>query len=465
MKGSRRNSGNTSKKRKKISTTTQEKQTLSTNINIINTNHNDDTINQILILDNGGCTIKHITIPVTKNSIDIKHDYKSTMNCTATLPHQVTMLIGDEIETKIQNKSQCIIQYPLERGYITDLGTQLRIWNRLMNNSTNSNASTTNNNCAVLLLTQPFTPKVISTNIDYTLYKDLNVSKVSRRLGASVAASYYIKQQNTSNKICLVIDSGFSMTHVIPTYNGYAISKGIKRINIGGKVLTNVLKQYISYRQWNMMDDFHIVNEIKEKCCFVMKSEHEFRRVMNDKKACHEMMQQFVLPDFTNTFEGYILNNEMNEDNQKVTISTERYAIPELLFHPSDIGIQQMGLSQTIAQSISLVDMQYQPSLWSNILFIGGNAKFKGIKERLEIELRSLAPDYIEEVNVIVPDDPIGYTIHAAEELVKIDSEGFVKNFCLDRKDWEEETGKGEDDVWERFHYDSELFDEGMVLI
>lgn len=40
-------------------------------------------------------------------------------------------------------------------------------------------------------------------------------------------------------------------------------------IDIGGKLLTNQLKELASFRQWNMMDETHIVNDIKEKCCYV----------------------------------------------------------------------------------------------------------------------------------------------------------------------------------------------------
>lgn len=36
----------------------------------------------------------------------------------------------------------------------------------------------------------------------------------------------------------------------------------IRRVNVGGKLLTNYLKEVISYRQWNMMDEFLIINQV-----------------------------------------------------------------------------------------------------------------------------------------------------------------------------------------------------------
>jgi len=40
-------------------------------------------------------------------------------------------------------------------------------------------------------------------------------------------------------------------------------------VDVGGKLLTNHLKELVSYRQWNMMDETSIVNDVKEKCCFL----------------------------------------------------------------------------------------------------------------------------------------------------------------------------------------------------
>jgi hypothetical protein len=30
-------------------------------------------------------------------------------------------------------------------------------------------------------------------------------------------------------------------------------------------VLTNLLKEAVTYRQWNMMDEYHVVNDAKEQ--------------------------------------------------------------------------------------------------------------------------------------------------------------------------------------------------------
>ncbi|KAN0065930.1 Actin-related protein 6 [Thecaphora frezii] len=67
----------------------------------------------------------------------------------------------------------------------------------------------------------------------------------------------------------LVIDLGYSSTHVVPIISRLPYSAAIRRLDIGGKMLTNLLKETLSFRQWDLMDETYLVNVIKEKCCFV----------------------------------------------------------------------------------------------------------------------------------------------------------------------------------------------------
>lgn len=83
----------------------------------------------------------------------------------------------------------------------------------------------------------------------------------------------------------VVVDSGFSSTNVVPIMNGEIIWHAVKRsvpnsgfgstililrrIDVGGKILTNHLKELVSYRQWNMMDETYIMNDVKEQSCYV----------------------------------------------------------------------------------------------------------------------------------------------------------------------------------------------------
>lgn len=84
-------------------------------------------------------------------------------------------------------------------------------------------------------------------------------------------------------------------------------------------------------------------------------------------------------------------------------MNNERFTIPEILFNPSDIGIQQMGLSEAIIKSVIMCPEETRPHLLNNIIVTGGNGCFPGFKERLTKEIRSLTPD-IFDITVTVPE-------------------------------------------------------------
>jgi actin-related protein 6 len=42
-------------------------------------------------------------------------------------------------------------------------------------------------------------------------------------------------------------------------------------------------------------------------------------------------------------------------------MNNERFAVPELLFHPSDVGVQEMGVAEALVHAISsLPEGQHQ---------------------------------------------------------------------------------------------------------
>jgi actin-related protein 6 len=65
---------------------------------------------------------------------------------------------------------------------------------------------------------------------------------------AGTLSAYKYGKENPSELCCLVVDCGYSFTHLIPYVQGKKITEFVHRIEIGGKMLTNHLKDIISYR-------------------------------------------------------------------------------------------------------------------------------------------------------------------------------------------------------------------------
>jgi actin-related protein 6 len=86
-----------------------------------------------------------------------------------------------------------------------------------------------------------------------------------------------------------------------------------------------------------------------------------------------------------------------------LTLNNERISVPEVLFHPSDIGLNQAGISESVVQSVESLESPIEKSvMYDTILLVGGNSLFKNClsflflkidKQRMEDEIRSLVPD------------------------------------------------------------------------
>ena len=215
----------------------------------------------------------------------------------------------------------------------------------------------------------------------------------------------------------LVIDSGFSHTTVMPIYKGQPVHQAIRRLEIGGKLLTNYLKELVSIRHYNMLDETHLMNEVKEAVCFVSEDfkrdlERTWKGVSNSRKKVletdREIVVDYVLPDYNAHKNGYVRPHDTSPTaklkkigslagtadaiEDYMTLGNERFTVPELLFNPGDVGMRQPGLPEMCMQSLSGLPTGLWPAMLANVLVVGGNAKTDGFMSRLETELRQLAP-------------------------------------------------------------------------
>lgn len=70
-----------------------------------------------------------------------------------------------------------------------------------------------------------------------------------------------------------------------------------------------------------------------------------------------------------------------------MTLGNERFTIPELLFHPADIGLNQAGLPEMIMQSLHALPGGLWTGMLANVVLVGGNANIRGLLERLYVIL------------------------------------------------------------------------------
>ncbi|KAA0716172.1 Actin-related protein 5 [Triplophysa tibetana] len=73
-------------------------------------------------------------------------------------------------------------------------------------------------------------------------------------------------------------------------------------------------------------------------------------------------------------------------------VGTERVRAPEILFQPSLMGEEQMGLMETMQFVLEQYPPDLQEALVKNVFLTGGNLQYSGVRERVERELLAIRP-------------------------------------------------------------------------
>ncbi|XP_056284869.1 actin, clone 302-like [Pseudoliparis swirei] len=185
----------------------------------------------------------------------------------------------------------------------------------------------------------------------------------------------------------VVFDSGDGVSHSVPVFEGYCLPHGVQRFPLAGADVTLHLKKLLQERGVCMRTtaEMEIVREMKESCCRVaVDYEAELRR---GGASCGEM--HYSMPD-----------------GQVVTLGTERFRAPEILFKPELIGRDHYGMHESVFKSILGSDVDLRRCFLGNIVLSGGNTLLPGLPERLQAEIGGLVPaDARASVRVTGPED------------------------------------------------------------
>jgi len=254
-------------------------------------------------------------------------------------------------------------------------------------------------------------------------------------------------------EVILVIDSGYSHTTVTPVLQGRPLQQAVRRLDVGGKLMTNYLTRLLSVRHFDMRNEPYIVNEMKEAACYVsLDFKGDLERTW--KGAQGERRQDFltgagiakdyVLPDSHTRFHGIVKDYEpgVSARARKSALSTEdiltlrneRFVVPELLFNPSDIGMRAPGIADLVMQSLQVLPFGLWPGLLINIVVVGGNTLFAGFMQRLETEVKERVPDACI-VRVARPADPITSTWLGAARFARHEH---VERLAVTKQEYEE---------------------------
>ena len=392
-----------------------------------------------LVLDNGGYSLK-----VGYSSQSAPRVFP---NCIMKAKSEKRRaFIGDQIDD-CRDLSSLFYLLPFQKGYLVNWDHQKTVWDYVFGKEC-FNIRPDNLN---LIFTEPyFNFTSIQEGLSEIFFEEYGFKSLLRTHPGDLSC-YRNKIQFPEEKCCLVIDCGYSFTHIVPYVLGRRVRNSVKRIDVGGKLLTNHLKEIISYRQLHVLDETHVMNGCKEDCCYVTRDWDADVRVARARGADNTIARDYVLPDFTSIRRGYMKPQEESsgrpgDGEQIIRMNNERFMVPEILFRPSDIGICQMGVGEAVVEAVSSCDAASQPWLYRNILLTGGSVKFPGFRERLETEVRRLAPAEMAVVVREVEGDPGTFAWRGGASLA---SDPEFRSLVVTR---EEYMDKGYDACHRRFY-------------
>jgi len=255
------------------------------------------------------------------------------------------------------------LNYPTRHGITYDWKDMTNIWQHVY-----TELSVVQDQHPVLLTEAPLNPRANRGKAAEIFFETFNVPALYVQVSAILAL--YASGRTTG----VVLDCGDGVTNAVPVYEGFVLPHSVTRIDVAGRDVTEYLQLLLrkAGHNFHTSAEMEVIRDIKEKICYVAFD------ISKSEKEEHED----ELPDVP-----YKL-----PDGNVIQIGAEKYRAPEVLFNPSLIGLEYVGVHQCLVNSIAKCDLDIRRQLFSDIILAGGTTMFDGFGDRLLREVRTLAP-------------------------------------------------------------------------
>lgn len=161
-----------------------------------------------------------------------------------------------------ENRALLDISYPMENGIIRNWDDMTRLWEYTFKDQLGISDYRDHK---ILLTEPPLNPRANREKMCEIMFEKFGFSHTY--VAVQAVLTLYARGLQTG----VVVDSGDGVTHIVPVYEGYTMTKNVSRLDIAGRDITRYLIKLLELRgySFNRTSDFETVRQIKEKLCYV----------------------------------------------------------------------------------------------------------------------------------------------------------------------------------------------------
>lgn len=332
-------------------------------------------LNQPVVIDNGTATLKAGFAGTSKPKVVIgtkvgrtKHlrimpggALETEQSLSSSGPS--SMFVGKKLD---EHRGSFLLEYPMDKGHIVDGGWDAMeaLWEHIYSQP---NLNVKAEDHPVLLTEAPLNPCQNRDKVAEIFFETYRAPALF--FAPPAVLSLYASGRTTG----VVLDVGEGVTHAVPVYEGFALPHSVTRSDVAGRDVTRQMQLLLrrSGLSFTTTAEADLVKTMKEESCFVT------RTPVADESTEKDSRTQYTLPD-----------------GQGVTLSTERYQAPNILFDPSLIGSEEAGVADILVDSIMKSDIDLRSTLFSQVVLAGGSTLLPGFGDRMLYEVRSRSPSH-----------------------------------------------------------------------
>ena len=322
---------------------------------------------------------------------------------------QVTLIEKKPPPKTIREKGFLEGVSPMKGGVIKDWNAMERFWEYCFYKMLKINPT----DHPVILTETALNTKENKNKIMEIMFEVFNVPAIY--IGMQAVLSLYATGRMTG----CVINSGESVTDIVPICENYVNNQAIQKIELAGQDITKFLQKLMRQAGYPLIteQEKRVLIDIKENECYIAA---DFEEEITIAKDISKIQKEHLMPD-----------------GNKIIVGIERFTAPECIFNPSIMGKELPPLHEALYEAIIQSDIHYRKELFNNIILSGGNTLFSGFKERISMELRKLIPES-SNIKIIAPEDRMITTWYGGSLLAALPS---FKNLTIKKQQYYELTG------------------------